>query len=73
MVILVNGKKKLSLSKKNKLIAGVCSGLGEYFDVDPVFVRIMWIVLFFVLFRAWHVLIIVYIISWAILPDEQEL
>ena len=69
----MNGKKKLSLSKKNKFIAGVCSGLGEYFDVDPVFVRIMWIVLFFVLFRAWHVLIIVYIISWAILPDEQEL
>lgn len=34
--------KKLKLGK-NKMIAGVCSGIAEYFDVDVAIVRIIWV------------------------------
>lgn len=32
--------KKLYRSTKDKVLAGVCGGLGEYFDVDPTLVRL---------------------------------
>lgn len=34
-------KKKLTKSK-DKRIFGVCGGIAEYFDIDPVFLRIVW-------------------------------
>jgi len=37
--------KKLYRSKENKVLAGICGGLGEYFDVDPVLIRLFWLVL----------------------------
>ena len=33
--------KKLYRSTKDKVLAGVCGGLGEYFDVDPTLVRLV--------------------------------
>jgi phage shock protein C len=36
--------KKIYRSKKNKMIAGVCGGLGEFFNIDPVLVRLAWVV-----------------------------
>ena len=33
-------KKRLYRSKKDKMLAGVCGGLAEYFDVDPSLVRL---------------------------------
>ena len=38
-------KKKLYRSKKNKMIAGVCGGIAEYFDIDPTLVRLLGLVL----------------------------
>lgn len=44
--------KKLYRSTKDKVLAGVCGGLGEYFDVDPTLVRLacglLWLVVCFV-------------------------
>ena len=37
--------KRLYRSRKNKVIAGVCGGIGEYFHIDPVIVRILAIVI----------------------------
>ncbi|MDY0379835.1 MAG: PspC domain-containing protein [Defluviitoga tunisiensis] len=37
--------KKLYRSRENKVLAGVCGGIGEYFEIDPVIVRLIWIVL----------------------------
>lgn len=34
---------KLYRSKTNKILAGVCGGLGEYFRIDPLIIRIVWI------------------------------
>ena len=37
--------KHLRRSSKNKVIAGVCGGIGEYFNIDPVIIRILAIVI----------------------------
>ncbi len=37
--------KKLYRSKDNKVFAGICGGIGEYFSVDPVAVRLFWLIL----------------------------
>ncbi|UUX32925.1 PspC domain-containing protein [Fundicoccus culcitae] len=39
--------KRLRLSQNNKVILGVCGGLGEYFNVDPVIVRVIFVLLAF--------------------------
>ena len=62
--------KKLRLSKKNKVIAGVCGGIAEAFALDATLVRIVWVVL--AIFMVWvPIMIILYIICWAIMPQER--
>ena len=36
--------KRLYRSQTNKVLAGVCGGIGEYFDVDPVLIRLLYLV-----------------------------
>ena len=60
--------KKLTLSP-NKMIAGVCGGLAEYFDLDPTLVRLGWaIATFCTCFSG----IIIYIICWAVIPNRYQ-
>lgn len=56
--------KRLYRSGKNSIIAGVCGGLGEYFDIDPVIIRLLWIVFSL----AYGCGIIAYLIAWIIIP-----
>lgn len=59
--------KKLFKSK-NRIIAGVCGGIAEYFNVDPVIVRIV-----FVLLAVWAgVGLVLYIIGIIIIPEPGE-
>lgn len=60
--------KRLYRSRNNRKIAGVCGGLGEYFNVDPVIFRILWVVL--VLGAGTGIL--AYIIFWLIVPEAPE-
>jgi phage shock protein C len=46
------------------MLGGVCGGLGEYFDIDPVIVRLLFVALAF----AGGLGIILYIIAWIIIP-----
>lgn len=39
--------KKLKRSRNDRMIAGVCGGVGEYFNIDPVIIRVVWAILFF--------------------------
>ena len=39
--------KRLYRSNSNKMIAGVCGGLGEYFDIDPTIVRLVFLIVVF--------------------------
>lgn len=58
--------KKLYRSRKNKMIGGVCGGLGEYFEVDPVLIRILFVFLTF--FHGSG--LILYILLMIIVPQE---
>ena len=40
-------EKRLYRSDENKVICGVCGGLGEYFNIDPTIVRLLWAILVF--------------------------
>lgn len=59
--------KKLYRSK-NKWIAGVCGGIAEYFNVDPLIVRIIWLVLAL----GYGVGILAYIIAWLLIPKNPN-
>ncbi|OGT53957.1 MAG: hypothetical protein A3E84_00470 [Gammaproteobacteria bacterium RIFCSPHIGHO2_12_FULL_42_13] len=61
--------KKLYRSRKARIIAGVCGGLAEYFNVDPTWVRLLFI-LFFILGGTTFLF---YIIMWIIVPLEPEM
>jgi phage shock protein C len=62
-----NNGKKLYKSENNKVIAGVCGGLGEYFGIDPVILRIIAIALIF--FHGAGLL--VYLIAWICMPKRK--
>ncbi len=36
--------KKLYRSEENKKICGVCGGIGEYFNIDPTVIRLIWVI-----------------------------
>lgn len=59
-------EKKLTRSTSDRMIAGVCAGLGNYFDIDSVIVRI----LFVVLALAGGPGILLYLILWIVMPEE---
>jgi phage shock protein C len=56
------------LVKKDKKLLGVCGGLGDYFDVDPTIVRILFVA-GVLLFGSG---ILLYIIMAIIMPDESQ-
>ncbi len=58
--------RRLYRSRKNRVIAGVAGGLGEYFDIDPVLVR----VIFVLATLASGVGVLAYIILWIVVPFE---
>ena len=60
--------KKLYKSRENKVIDGVCGGIAEYFDVDPVLVRIIFVLFFFFGGSA----ILAYIIGIVIMPAQPS-
>src|SRR5947207_15685864 len=60
-------ERRLTRSETNKVIAGVCAGLAEYFDVDPVLVRVG-----FVVAAAAGFGIIAYIAMWIAVPRASE-
>ncbi|MDH3891327.1 MAG: PspC domain-containing protein [candidate division Zixibacteria bacterium] len=60
-------EKRLYRSETNKVISGVCGGLGEYFEVDPVLVRVVTVILTL----ATGVAIFAYIAAWIIVPSRE--
>ncbi len=60
--------KRLYRSRMDKKVAGVCGGLGEYFDVDPTVIRLVTVVLFFA--SGFFPILIGYIIAMIIVPVE---
>ena len=60
-------QKKLYRSK-DKILGGVCAGIGEYLDVDPTIVRLLWAVITIV---SVGVGLIAYLLAWIIIPEKH--
>ena len=61
--------KRLYRNTKEKKIAGVCAGLGEYFKIDPTLIRI----LFLVVILLGGAGVLVYLICWMAMPRKDEI
>jgi len=59
-------KKRLYRSKNDKMIAGVCGGIAEYFDVDPVVVRLIAVVLLLGMGTGF----LAYLLLWILVPQN---
>ena len=59
--------KRLTRNTDNKVIAGLCSGIADYFEIDPVIVRLAWII--FACMAGGG--IIAYLIGWVIVPSKH--
>jgi phage shock protein C len=65
----MNGpSRRLYRSRREKVIAGVCGGVAEYFGIDPVIPRLIWVL--FVLGAGLGIL--AYIICWIVIPQAPE-
>jgi phage shock protein C len=58
--------KQLARRESDKIIAGVCSGLGEYFGVDPVLVRVAFVVSMLMFGFG----VVPYIVLWVLMPKH---
>jgi phage shock protein C len=61
--------KRLYRSESDRIIAGVCGGLGEYFNVDPVIFRVIFVIL---LLPGGFPGFVPYVILWIIVPTERK-
>lgn len=59
--------KRLYRSERDKMLAGVCGGLGDYFNIDPTLLRLAWVIL-----GVCGVGILGYIIAAIIVPTESQ-
>ncbi len=59
--------KRLYRSEEDRLIAGVCGGLGEHFGIDPVIIRILMVIL---VLAGGTTGFILYLLFWLIIPRQ---
>jgi phage shock protein C len=60
--------KRLYRSRTDRKIAGICGGMGQYFGVDPVIFRIIWLLLLLGMGAG----LVVYLVLWLIVPLEPQ-
>jgi phage shock protein C len=61
------GERLLRRSASDKVLAGVCGGLGRYLGVDPILLRVAVVVLTL----ANGIGVIAYVIAWIVIPEER--
>ena len=64
------GGRRLYRDPENAILGGVCSGLGSYFAIDPLVIRILFAVLFIAGYGVWG---LVYIILWIFIPKAVSI
>jgi phage shock protein C len=60
------GQRRLRRSRSDRILFGVCGGLGRYLDIDPVVLRILTVVLIFA-----GVGIPAYLVAWLVIPEAE--
>ncbi len=61
--------KQLLRDEKRKILGGVCSGMATYFNVDPIWIRLLFALTAF----AYGITILVYIVMWIVVPGATDL
>lgn len=61
-------RERVYRSKENKVFAGVLGGLGEYLDIDPVLLRVIWLAI--TVFTGFVPGIVVYILAIFVIPAQ---
>ncbi|HAQ21152.1 MAG TPA: hypothetical protein DCR40_18245 [Prolixibacteraceae bacterium] len=61
-------KKRLYRDGENRVLGGVCSGMSAYFNIDPVFLRVLFVLL---VFLGAGISVFVYLILWIVVPKAQ--
>ena len=61
--------RKLYRSQRDRKLAGICAGLGEYFDCDPTLVRVAWVV---GTFLSAGIAILLYLALIFVIPNEDK-
>jgi phage shock protein C len=59
---------RLYRSGRDRILGGVCGGIAEYLGVDPVIIRLLWVIAIF----AWGFGVLAYIIAWIIIPRNPR-
>ena len=59
------GQRKLRRSANDRMLAGVCGGIAETYDLDPTLVRVLFVVATLLGFSG----LLIYLICWIIIPD----
>ena len=62
--------KKLTRSANDRMLAGVAGGLAEYLEIDPVIVRLLFVIV--ALFGGGFIGLFIYIVLWIIMPEAAE-
>jgi phage shock protein C len=62
--------KKLYRSSTNKVFAGICGGLGKYLGVDPVVLRLIWLIV--VILTGFAPGVLVYIMAIFLIPLDKD-
>lgn len=62
--------KKLTRSTSNRMVAGVCAGLGEYLGIDPTVVRLLFVLGFFTLHAG---ILLAYLIMAIVVPEQAQI
>lgn len=62
--------KKLYRSSKQRMIAGICGGLAEYFDMDVNIMRLLFVAIS--LLSVLFPMAIFYIVAWIIVPEKEK-
>ena len=72
---MINPKNMIIMKKlyrsSNRVMAGVCGGIAEYFDIDPTLIRVAYVVLS--LFSAAFPGVLLYIILMILIPNYDQL
>ncbi len=61
--------KRLYKSRTNRIFSGIIGGLGEYFDIDPVILRVLWLLI--VVFTGFIPGLIAYIFVVLVVPSRS--
>jgi len=63
----MNEEKRLQRSRSQRMLAGVCGGIAEYYGWDPTIVRVAWIILTLLGGSG----ILLYVILWLVMPEAS--